>query len=250
MFAFEDGLITGYDLASRERAFKRSVRPTWTFVRDGTIVVVGSNLLGLNASTGEREWIASVEFDRAFTVVPVPRGVAVTGGSFTGSPLRVLDVQSGEERWSKSKDLGDTNRMYDVNPAAGLERAGTGRVVSGRPMAPVVHTESDTIFIGFGPRVEAFDTQTGDRKWRFTRDSSTFVPFAVRGETVYVQGGGGLLALDRADGGVRWERTGSDGTQSPFLGEFAYAVDDTALYFWNAARENRTVLLFISDRST
>jgi outer membrane protein assembly factor BamB len=236
--------VARYNLASRERAFERSVRPTWTFVRDGTVVVAGSNLLGLNASTGEREWSTSAEFGYTYAMVPVPGGIAVTGDSFTGTPLRVLDIQSGEERWSKSGDLGETNRTYDVNPAAGLERAGGGRAISGRRMAPVVHTESRTIFIGIGPRVEAFDTQTGDRKWRFTPDGSQQprpVPFAVREGRVYVRGGSGLLALDRADGGVRWKRSASDGTQNPFGGEFAYAVDDTALYFWSSAGEVRAL---------
>lgn len=237
LFTFRDEYTARYDLASREQAFKRSVRAAWAFVRDGTVVVsTSNNLIGLNASTGEREWITSVEFDFAKAVVPVPGGVAVAGKPGTGTPLRVLNVESGEERWSKSGRA--VNGTNDVNPAVGSDSMSFS---SG--MAPVVHTESGTIFVGIGPRVDAFDAQTGERKWQFTRDSSTFrpLPFAVRGDTVYVQGGGGLLALDRADGGVRWKRTASDGTQSPFVGQFAYAVDDTALYFWNSVGEVRAL---------
>jgi len=235
LFVFADNYAARFDLTSRQSAFERSLGSVWRFVRDGTVVIVGSNfnLLGLNASSGEREWIASVDLNRAqtYNVSPVPGGVVVV----EASGLRVLEAESGEERWSKSGI--SLNGLREVNPPEGGDFA----------HKPPVHTESDTVFVGHGPHADALDPRTGDRRWRFTRDkqfrtgTAEPTPFAVRGGTVYVKARDGLLALDRADGSVQWRRTGSDGTQSPVIGQFAYAVDDTALYFWNSAGEVRAL---------
>jgi outer membrane protein assembly factor BamB len=235
LFVFHDGTVARYDLASRESAFQRSVSSGWRFVRDGTIVMVGSNfnLLGLNASSGEREWIASVDLTRTQTrsVSPVPGGVLVV----EASGVRVLEVESGEERWSKTVSI--VNKLGEVKP-----------MQSGNyPYRPPVHSESDTVFVGHGTHVDALDARTGDRQWRFTRDkefetlTAEPAPLAVRGETVYVPDRDGILALDRGDGSVRWKRTPSDGDQNPFTRDFAYAVDDTALYYWNSVGEVRAL---------
>lgn len=242
--------LVGVDLQSRERAFTRSLTPEFGgFVRDGTLVIATiDNVLGLNLAGGERQWIVG----ETGLVFPVPGGVGVaTGGTGVASAdtLRVVDPDTGDRRWDRS--YADEGGIGTLNERSRLPVTGGTPTLrnSLQSLHVPVHRDSETVYVGAGQTVDALDARTGDRRWRFTREdddgraatSPSPAPFAVHGDTVYLEVDGGLLALDRTDGTRRWERT-----DRRVASVFTYAVDGEGLYYFNS-REAEAVALDPAD---
>ncbi len=184
-------------------------------VDDRRLYVPGCDgLRSLRRSDGERTW---------FVGSPLRQGVGVGDGRVyaNADDLLAVDADSGDVVW----------------------RANTGGDRLTRPAATadgVVHTNRvDGV-------VTAFD-RDGERRWHHRTDTETRSP-TIAGETVYVATStepgrrGRLLALNRADGSIRW----AVDTPSPKRGTRP-VVDRDTVYLGCSGRDHGTLVAL--DRS-
>ncbi|WP_251342900.1 PQQ-binding-like beta-propeller repeat protein [Haloplanus halophilus] len=184
-------------------------------VDDGRVYVPGCDgLRALRRPGGERAW---------FVGSPLRGGVAVGDGRVyaNADDLLAVDAEAGTVDWRV-----DTGGERLTTPAATAD----GVVFTNRVDGVVT----------------AFDTD-GERRWRYRTDAETRSP-TVEGETVYVATStepgraGRLIALNRADGSVRW----AVDTPSPKRGTRP-VVDGDAVYLGCSGRDHGTLVAL--DRS-
>jgi len=187
--------VSRVDPSTGEIAFNRSA-PVGVayFVQNGIVVCGGDGrLAGLDAETGERVWLV----EPGGTIVPFPAGDRI---GYAGSHIGALDPASGDIRWDRDRSL-----LLPDQPIPSYNVASVA-----------THPERNTVFVYNGNEVsgiEAYDLTNGDVRWRQELGSSTAIPAAVRGDTVYVpqvrSGGNRILTLDRETGDERWTVDGS-----------------------------------------
>ncbi|GAB6860156.1 hypothetical protein JCM17092_02450 [Haloplanus litoreus] len=171
-------------------------------------------LRALRRSDGEEVW---------FVGSPIRRGVGVGDGRVyaNAEDLLAIDASSGDVVWRA-----DTGGDRLTTPAATAD----GVVFANR---------ADGV-------VTAFDVE-GERRWTHRTDTETRSP-TIAGDTVYVATStepgktGRLLALNRADGAVRW----AVDTPSPKRGTRP-VVDGDAVYLGCSGRDHGTLVAL--DRS-
>ena len=136
---------------------------------DVVLVVVGDELLGLDAGTGVERW----SFDRS-----VRPGITVDGSTVYvvgNGTLYALSAADGSLDWAAPID-GETG-----------------------PVTPAV--SEDTVYTG-GNTLQAFDATTGEVRW--SADYAVTAPATVAGERVVVGSGTSVRAFDRVDGTELW----------------------------------------------
>lgn len=201
-----------------ERDFDRRLCLGNDIAVDGRRVYVPGcdGLRALRRSDGERAW---------FVDAPLRQGVGVGGGRVyaNAGDLLAIDPERGDVVWRA-----DTDGERLTTPAATPE----GVVFTDRVGGVV------TVFDGDGD---------GERRWDHRTDAETRSP-TVAGDTVYVATStepgraGRLLALNRADGAVRW----AVDTPSPKRGTRP-VVDGDAVYLGCSGRDHGTLVAL--DRS-
>lgn len=153
----------------------------------------GETVSAVDRTDGTTRWTA--ESGDTWNGVGIVRGgtfVVAVGGVATAA----FATRDGTERWSVEEQyLG----------------VGTGSSVDASVVATVA-TRTDT------PTIRGRSVETGDERWRHEPDTDgTFVVSggATAGDTVYVaEFDGFVLALDVADGTVRWSRQFEESTRS------------------------------------
>jgi outer membrane protein assembly factor BamB len=152
-------------------------------------VSAGNVLYALNDSDGEQLWTAR-GLPQAATLLsnvsPAVSGSTIVA-PFPAGDIVAFEVGSGKEAWRDS-----------------LARSSetTASAILGDPARPVI--DHGVVFaVSHGGKMIATSVSSGERLW--TRNlASTQMPW-VAGDTVYVVDlSGKLIALDRADGKVRW----------------------------------------------
>ena len=140
---------------------------------DVVLVVVGGELVGLDAETGAEQW----SFDRSIRPgVTVDEGTAyVVGSGVESVTLYAIAAADGSLDWAMPVDA------------------------ESAPVTPAV--AGDTVYTG-GDTLQAFDATTGEIRW--SADSAVTAPAAVTGERVVAGSGTSVRVFDRADGAELW----------------------------------------------
>jgi outer membrane protein assembly factor BamB len=175
-----------------------------------------------------RVWAAGIKTDnaeRGERVGPDAQGTRVYVAG--GGEVRAIDLDSGKVVWSKAGE-----QRYSGGPASDGKRviAGTldGNVlafdatdgeslwqaeVSSEVLAKPVFANNLIIVCSNDGRIVALDASTGKSVWKLDRDvpllslRGTGTP-VVEGDTLFVPGDSGkVMALNVADGALRWEQS-------------------------------------------
>ena len=248
----ELGVAWSYDLATN-----RGVEST-PIVVDGVMYVTSawSIVYALDAKTGEELWVHEPDVDRSMAIKAccdvVNRGVAVYDGKvFVGvidGRLQALDAKTGELEWSVVTV--DQSKPYTIT---GAPRVVDGKVLIGNGGAE----------LGVRGYVSAYDTDTGDKVWRFyTVPNPNKQPDGEASDDAFVKvgnvswgdtgrwktdGGGGTVwdsivydeVNDRIIFGVgngspwNWERRDPSGLDNLFLSSIVAVDADTGEYAWH-----------------
>ncbi|MBB4633230.1 PQQ-like beta-propeller repeat protein [Sphingosinicella soli] len=189
------GLVAAYDATSGAEAWRvdigvplrgaPSVEGTQLFV-----MTQDNQLQVLSTATGETLW------ENAATVEPagllgtaspaIALGTAVVG--FSSGELLALRIENGRSVWQDA-----LNRTGSTTSLAALSDID----------APAVISDGRVYAIGHGGRMVALDLSTGQRVWERNL-AGTSMPW-VAGEYIFaVTVDGELVAVQRADGRVRW----------------------------------------------
>lgn len=189
------GLVAAYDAASGAEAWRvdigmplrgaPSVEGTQLFV-----MTQDNQLQVLSTATGETLWENAATVEPAGllgTAAPaVALGTAVVG--FSSGELIALRVENGRGVWQDA-----LNRTGSTTSLAALSDIDASAVIS----------EGRVYAIGHGGRMVALDLSTGQRVWE-RNFAGTSMPW-VAGEYIFaVTVDGELVAVQRADGRVRW----------------------------------------------
>jgi len=167
----------------------------------------------LEAASGQEQW--RYESPRDYLSPLAVNADAVAFGQGYGRALRVLEAESGKERW-----------------------AFTGYGAGGMPAPLIV---SDTVYaylpvggFGEGTAVWAFDVATGKERWQTALggQSSGHRPVVAGGNLyviTYELGGQRLVALNAATGKQRWT-AGPDSVQLDYRTLYADGATDGTIY--------------------
>ncbi|MCZ4125142.1 outer membrane protein assembly factor BamB family protein [Streptomyces sp. H39-S7] len=198
----------------------------------------------VDAATGKTKWVVSVEdsagdIRNVPAYVGVGGGKVYVGGSYAGSLesdmigyIRAFDIATGKEQWqTKGSDI---NNVL-VPPSGRYLLAGSGKVREKtsqvlmidpgkgtrgwKKSVPLAHygqaglpltSYADGLFICGREKVVAVDQATGEEKWHLAAGPDqpdvrfgTPIP-STDGKTVYIPVGQDLVALNAADGSVKW----------------------------------------------
>lgn len=187
----------------------------------GDTVYVGSRdetVYALDATDGTTRW--TVETDDWVLASPrVTDGVVYIA---TGRRLYALDAASGDELWAKRVDGGIRSQptvadgtvyvgsrdahVYAFDRETGSRRWAleTGRTHRSAVLAAPTVADG-VVYVGNGNgTVVAGDAATGERLWKADAAGRVYADARVRGDTVYVGDGKGVLALSAADSARRW----------------------------------------------
>jgi len=249
------GCIGGSGPSSDRIRWRKSIRGRPLF-DDGTLYVMSRlTLHALSPIDGSRQWVTEYsesDFDRRLCLgrdigvdderVYVPgcdglRALRRSDGEqawVVGSPLR-QGVGVGDERvYANADDL----LAIDADSGDVVWRAKTG----GDHLTTPAATADGVVFTNrVDGTVTAFDAE-GKRRWTHRTDTETRSP-TIAGDTVYVATStepgtaGRLLALNRADGAVRW----AVDTPSPKRGTRP-VVDGDTVYLGCSGREHGTLV--------
>jgi len=254
------GCLGGSGPSSDRIRWRKSIRGQ-PLLDDGTLYVMGRlTLHALSPTDGSRQWVTEYsedDFDQRLClhsdIAVDDRRIYVPGCD----GLRALRRSDGEQAWFVESPLrqgvgvGD-GRVYanaedllaiDANSGDVVWRADTG----GDRLTTPATTADGVVFTNrVDGVVTAFDVD-GERRWDHRTDAETRSP-TVAGDTVYVATStepgqsGRLLALNRADGAVRW----AVDTPSPKRGTRP-VVDGDAVYLGCSGRDHGTLVAL--DRS-
>ncbi|MBV0923344.1 PQQ-binding-like beta-propeller repeat protein [Halomicroarcula limicola] len=150
-------------------------------VGDTVLATVGSDMVALDAESGEKRWSADPENQGAsyWAAPSVYDGTAYVTGD---GRARAFDIESGEQQWSREFE----------SPTAGS----------------TVGYEGSGLFVAAGETVYRLDRETGEIAWQRRLFGQIRQPVAVRPPfVVAVTEGGDVYALDESDGDGYW-RTG------------------------------------------
>ncbi|KAB7849859.1 serine/threonine-protein kinase [Streptomyces mobaraensis] len=185
----------------------------------------GGRLVGLDATTGDERWSASVDADHVLAMDDEAVYFVNGAGSLHPSKITAFDFRSREIRWA----VPHPDREPTHSDAALAVPARDRLVVYGR-----------------NGEVRALDTATGRTAWKLTQrpDGQDAVMPAVRDDMVYL--GGKTLAAHRLDDGEKvWSLPSASFRVSPTLagrasfqgwsgptvdGSFLYALDSPVLH--------------------
>jgi outer membrane protein assembly factor BamB len=219
--------LTAYDLAhissaGPARLWRKPYVPQSAFtsaaVYSETLYVgIDSAVYALNATTGAKQWVASLPDSDNGSVnsTPVLGAGNIYALSETGS-LYGFSAKDGSKRWN-----------------AKIEIAHTLDHLSG----PAV--DGSSVYIGsLDHQVYAFDAHDGSVQWKMSSRGKVTSTAAVVNGIVYIGSGDGYVyALNAHDGSVRWKYlTGGDVNSSPAVvdGVVYVASDDHYLYTLDA----------------
>jgi outer membrane protein assembly factor BamB len=153
-------------------------------VFDGQIFIAGLNeVRAVDRSSGKTLWSKSV--DATLSGGPASDGKRVVVGSLDGSVM-AFDAKDGELLWSSEV----TSEVLSLPAFAG----------------------EFVIICSNDGRISALDLSSGKRVWQMDRDVPLLslrgtASAVVEGDTVYVPGDSGkVVALNVADGALRWEQ--------------------------------------------
>jgi outer membrane protein assembly factor BamB len=198
VLAMADGTLLALELADGSERWRRTLDPYAmgepTIVEGIVLIAEEGRLLALNAEDGETYWSVSDVSSSSVPIVDSGRVYAVTSRAGTGSVgLLGVELTSGKELWRNERLPG----VVKGQPAAGngLVYAAAGEVT-----------------------VVALDGPTGTLVWQQPTSGRVDSP-VVAGDTVYVAGYRGLLALDAKTGVMRWRKLGELGNATPAPGD-------------------------------
>lgn len=250
----------------RARAIARNGR-CGRLVRSLGAVVFVSTLLGacggssrkiepLPEATGPTParilWQARVGSGREFDFVPAVVDDSIFAAARDGTVVR-LDASNGRERWRVSMDapltagVGANANQVAVGTAGGeviVLDAASGKTlwrtrVSSELLGPPLVLEDVVIARTSDTRVFALDAADGKRRWLYQRAAPALVVRtsvgAINAGNLIYSGfpGGKLVALNRTNGGVRWEGT----VASPKGATEVERVSDVVGFPWLLDRE-------------
>jgi outer membrane protein assembly factor BamB len=209
-----DGTLVAMELADGTERWRRAVdryaMGTPTIVDGMVLIAQSGQLLALNASNGETYWNVQHIASSGTPIVDEGRVYAVTTRAGIGKVgLMAAELATGRELWRND----DLPGMVSGQPAAGngLVYANVGEVT-----------------------VVALDGKTGEMLWQQPTSGRVDSP-VVAGDTVYVAGYKGMLALDANTGVLRWRKLGEPDNAAPEPGDDLTtrlpAVADGAIYF-------------------
>jgi outer membrane protein assembly factor BamB len=212
------------------------------------VPALGGGLQSYSTETGEREW--SVETDRLVTgLSSTPETAVVVDSNSEGGAVVAVEKSTGEQRW-RTDVVGETY----THPVVGSEifvrdNDGTLHALDKESGDRLWTAESDTtglytvpavregtVFLPDEPSgsVTALATETGERLWRTQiptgdgRDdpSATLTaPVCTPDSVVVGASPGGLIALNRETGAVRWQNTShSFGSSLVAVGDSLYGL--------------------------
>ncbi|WP_135828742.1 outer membrane protein assembly factor BamB family protein [Halorussus halobius] len=204
----------------------------------------------------DERWRAELTYDLS-PAQPTLAGETLLVTSHS-SVLYALDAETGDERWQYATD-GSVNvsaaiadgtayvtdaasKLYAVALDSGetawtADLAGGGSVNSPVVANGAVYVGTSETFDGDEAAVQAFDADTGDERWTTPVETDGATGVAVDSGTAYVgETGGGLAALDAADGSENWRTDAAKMTFPPTVadGTVFVATDDAAVRAFDA----------------
>ena len=223
-------------------SYAAGIAPAAPVVVDETVYVVRKRLLALDAVTGELRW-------KADDVPEYMETVAATSGTVYAASdgiLHALDPADGSVRWTAELEQGTYatpvvgDAQVFVAGSDGLLQAvgkdGTERwsqAVPGNQSAPAyadgtVYAVADT-----GDYLDAYDAETGDRRFRTGLGPTVDHKPAVGGDAIYLLGyddGAALFVVDATSGDIR-RTVPLDGPNTPAVDTNAgVSLADGAVY--------------------
>jgi len=202
-------------------------------------VIYGSSpagVFGIDTETGEITFSTSEQITGFGINTPL-----VSQGRLyysSGSRLTAFDIASGDRIWDKRtaswggqpdladgtlivSDAGDTDtipseksRIYGLDPTDGSVQWKTD--ITSDSLVSAVALSSDrtlSVFVGRYGLTAAFDTATGEERWRATVDRDGNVvgqPVVTQGLVIVPLGGNGIYAYDVTSGSRQWSINGTE----------------------------------------
>lgn len=161
---------------------------------DPDIPVRRAGVLAVRTDTGETVWKTPLPESIEAPVAASGNAIYALGREGT---LWALDAETGTIRWT-------TNLYADADPG--------NRFAWRQAFAPVV-ADSNQLYIAAAGRLAAVDAGQGRLLWTQTTGAEAFhatAGLAVGASLAYAVNNAGVAALDRATGGVVWQRTLAD----------------------------------------
>jgi len=190
-------------------------------VDDRVYVSLSGNLVRLDRSTGQLQWLTEVGYEGAATPAVYDETVYVTTwnpGANLGRGLAAVDAKSGDIMWQGLTDanIGSSPAVtadgvfiggYETTTVAAFDHDGTERwrhTLGEYASTPAV--TDGTIVYGAGTsRVVAYDAESGDQQWQFETDGeTTTAPTVVDDRVVVGTRAGTLYALAIENGAEDW----------------------------------------------
>ena len=183
----ENGMTVALDVNTGKLHWKQSIGGSGfykTHLKIGDTIIIstgtGQNIVGLDASTGEKQW-SSPDLGVIFGLATDGERVFATRTNNEESGLLAIDSNSSEIDWITSKTSGVSQPVV----ASGL----------------VLHTDVDTGVL------HAFNMENGRREWQYPTDNDASAPPAVdrTADRVFLTGpNSGLHVLDLQTGETQW----------------------------------------------
>jgi len=181
-------------------------------VDDGVVYVVGDDAVVRAFATADGTPLWDTEFDEQRAIGNTVAGIGESVYVCVGT-IAALDPDDGTIQWT-SGALDETIRTATaVDDVVYLtDRHGVAAVADGEtrwrvPFESHARIEGITptrVIVAQGDGIYAFDTTTGDERWRL--EDSNPATVTVHGDRVYV-GGGEIRALETTDGHELWTET-------------------------------------------
>jgi outer membrane protein assembly factor BamB len=182
-------------------AFSTGVVGAPAVADDRVYAVVGEGtVVAFDRATGDTEWTHTPTQD--VTTAPVAVGGSLFVAGQGESALIAFDAETGDVRWRR--DL--AGQEVHASPVVA---GGTVVAASTTPGGCFLVGDDDCTSSGARGGVEAFDVESGERRWRFASErgeSGVGGTPASDGQRVFVPLGTGLAAVELDTGERRWRR--------------------------------------------
>lgn len=216
-----NGMTAAIDVNSGELHWKQSIGGSGFYKTqlktEDTIIIstgTGQNIVGLDASTGEKQW-SSPDLGVIFGLATDGERVFATRTNNEESGLVAINSNTSEIDWTTSK----TSGVGQPVAASGL----------------VLHTDVDTGVL------HAFNMENGRREWQYQTDNDASAPPAVdrTADRVFLTGpNSGLHVLDLQTGETQWT-VDAPGVKQPVVTQNS-VLTCAAEQIFQVSRSNQT----------
>lgn len=200
------------------KQFNASLTFGTPLVADGVIYTGGSDgeIYALNAQTGDLLWSGG-DFEATETATAISGDVLIGGGQ--NNTVKALNRSNGDVLWTFHAGtfvFAPPVIVDDVVYIATYEKLyalslDTGKQIWDAPLGSQMNfvgtpaVEGDTVYINVGPLLVALDRSNGDERWR-VETPMQFFWLALGHGLVYIGNGDGYFyAYDQASGKERWK---------------------------------------------